>query len=152
MNPPGSSLQSLCTELCKRLCKQPLIWTVYVCRLIEGFPGGSVVKNPPANAGDSFDPWVRKILWRRKWWHSPVLLPGKSLGQRNLGGYSPQGLKRQTQLSNWTMTPKTFWVQGPLWLHSSHTHWAKITAKTPSHPFAKFFTNSGDFMHHFMMS
>ena len=24
-----------------------------------GFPGGSVVKNPPANAGDSeFDPWV----------------------------------------------------------------------------------------------
>ena len=27
-----------------------------------------VVKNPPANAGDirlGFDPWVRKILWRR---------------------------------------------------------------------------------------
>jgi len=26
-----------------------------------GFPGGSVVKNPPANAGDSFNPWSRKI-------------------------------------------------------------------------------------------
>ena len=27
------------------------------------FPGGSVVKNPPANAGDAFDPWVGKIPW-----------------------------------------------------------------------------------------
>ena len=29
-----------------------------------------VVKNPPANAGDigdGFDPWVRKIPWRRAW-------------------------------------------------------------------------------------
>jgi len=26
------------------------------------FPGGPVVKNPPANAGDTgFDPWSRKI-------------------------------------------------------------------------------------------
>jgi len=32
-----------------------------------GFPGGSVVKNLPANAGDvGFDPWVRKILWRMR--------------------------------------------------------------------------------------
>ena len=27
-----------------------------------GFPGGSVVKNLPANAGDTFDPWSGKIL------------------------------------------------------------------------------------------
>ena len=27
-----------------------------------GFPGGAVVKNPPANAGGhGFDPWSRKI-------------------------------------------------------------------------------------------
>ena len=26
-----------------------------------GFPGGSVVKNLPANAGDEFDPWPGKI-------------------------------------------------------------------------------------------
>ena len=27
-----------------------------------GFPGGSVVMNPPASAGDTgFDPWVGKI-------------------------------------------------------------------------------------------
>ena len=32
-----------------------------VWMLFLKFPGGSVVKNPPANAGDSFDPRVRKI-------------------------------------------------------------------------------------------
>ena len=33
-----------------------------------GFPGGSVVKNLLSKAGDArgFDPWVRKIPWRRK--------------------------------------------------------------------------------------
>jgi len=36
-----------------------------------------------------FDPWARKILWKRKWQPSPVFLPGKLFGQRNLAGYSP---------------------------------------------------------------
>jgi len=35
-----------------------------------------------------FDPWVRKIPWRRKWQPSPVLLPGKSHEQRSLAGCS----------------------------------------------------------------
>ena len=38
-----------------------------------------------------FDPWVGKIPWRRKWQSTPVLLPGKSHGQRSLGGCSPWG-------------------------------------------------------------
>ena len=40
-----------------------------------------------------FDPWVRKIPWRRKWQSTPVLLPGKSRGQRSLVGYSTWGRK-----------------------------------------------------------
>ena len=36
-----------------------------------------------------FDPWVRKIPWRRKWQSTPVLLPGKSHGQRSLVDYRP---------------------------------------------------------------
>ena len=40
-----------------------------------------------------FTPWVRKILWRRKWQPSPVLLPGKSHGWRSVVGYSPWGHK-----------------------------------------------------------
>ena len=35
-----------------------------------------------------FNPWVRKIPWRRKWQPSPVFLPGKSHGQRSLAGYN----------------------------------------------------------------
>ena len=40
-----------------------------------------------------FDPWVGKILWRRKWQPTPVLLPGKSHGWRSMVGYSPWGCK-----------------------------------------------------------
>ena len=40
-----------------------------------------------------FNPSVRKLPWRRKWQPTPVFLPGKSHGQRNLVGYSPQGRK-----------------------------------------------------------
>ena len=35
-----------------------------------------------------FNPWVRKILWRRAWQPTPVFLPGESCGQRSLEGYS----------------------------------------------------------------
>ena len=56
-----------------------------------------VVKNPPADAGDikrhGFDPWVRKIPWRRKWQPVIVFWPGESPGQRSLSGYSPWGCK-----------------------------------------------------------
>ena len=40
-----------------------------------------------------FDPWVRKIPWRRKRQPTPVFLPGESHGQRSLVCYSPWGLK-----------------------------------------------------------
>ena len=40
-----------------------------------------------------FDPWVRKISWRRKWQPTPVFLSGKSRGWRSLAGYSPWGRK-----------------------------------------------------------
>ena len=40
-----------------------------------------------------FDPWLGKIPWRREWQPIPVILPGKSHGQRSLAGYSPRGHK-----------------------------------------------------------
>ena len=60
------------------------------CRLQCGRPG--------------FDPWVRKIPWRRKRLLIPGLLPRKFHGQRTLEGYSPWGCKSWTQLSNYTIT------------------------------------------------
>ena len=41
-----------------------------------------------------FNPWFRKSPLKRKWQSTPVFLPGKSHGQRNLVGYSPWGHKR----------------------------------------------------------
>ena len=41
-----------------------------------------------------FDPWVEKIPWRSAWQPTPVFLPGKSHGHRNLASYSPMGLQR----------------------------------------------------------
>ena len=58
---------------------------------IKGLPDSSVVKNPPANAGDGFDLWVGKIPWRRKWQPTPLFWPGKSHGQRSPEGHSPWG-------------------------------------------------------------
>ena len=40
-----------------------------------------------------FDPWVRKIPWRRKWQPTPKFLLGKFHRQRNLEGYSPWDCK-----------------------------------------------------------
>ena len=53
----------------------------------EGFPGGLVIDNLPANEGDEFDPWVGKIPWRRKWPPTPVFLPERSHGLRSLVDY-----------------------------------------------------------------
>ena len=55
-----------------------------------------VVKNPPADAGNvrlRFNPWVRKIPWRKAWQPTPVFVPGESHRQRSLAVYSPWGHK-----------------------------------------------------------
>ena len=53
-----------------------------------------------------FDPWVGKILWKRKWQPTAVFLPGESHGWRSLVGYSPWvGVtKSWTRLSDFTFT------------------------------------------------
>ena len=81
----------LLTE-CKLL--QTLLKYNFGVYFIRGFPVGSVVKNPSANVGDSFNPWVGKIPWRREWPPTPEFLPGEFHGQRSLVSYSPWGCRR----------------------------------------------------------
>ena len=57
---------------------------------------GLEVKNLPASGRYKrvrFNPWVRKIPWRRAQQPTPVFLLGESHGQRSLLGYSPWGWK-----------------------------------------------------------
>ena len=50
-----------------------------------------------------FDPWVRKIPWRRKWQPTVVLLPGESHGWSSLVQTTVQGVaKSWTGLSDFT--------------------------------------------------
>ena len=58
-----------------------------------GFPGGSVVKNPPANA----ETWVRSLSREdplEKETTTSVFLPGEARGQRSLVDCNPLGHKR----------------------------------------------------------
>ena len=59
------------------------------------FPGSSVVKNPPATAGDAGDRGLIPGSGRSPGGGNgtPVFLPGESHGQRSLTDYSPQGHK-----------------------------------------------------------
>ena len=63
---------------------------------VLGFPGDSVVKNLPANAGDT---GVMGLIPRLEWemQPTPVFLPGKFHGWRGLAGHVVP--KSQTQLS-----------------------------------------------------
>ena len=66
----------------------------FIEHLICGFPGRSAGKEPTCECKrHGFDPWVRKISWRRKWQPTPVFLPGKSRGQSSLACCRPWGLK-----------------------------------------------------------
>ena len=64
---------------------------LYVSLIFQGFPGSTVVKNLPVNAGDAR--YTGSIPWRRKWQPTPIFLPGRFHGQRSLVGYSPGGHK-----------------------------------------------------------
>ena len=60
-----------------------------------------------------FNPWVRKISWRRKWHPTPVFLPEKSHEERSLAGYSPRGRNSQAHL-----------VTKPQWHFSQYSYLA----------------------------
>ena len=71
-----------------------------------GFPGGASGKEPACQCRRSrFNPWVRKIPWRRKWQPTPVFSPGKSHGQRSLAGYSPRGYRVRHALATKQQQP-----------------------------------------------
>ena len=62
-----------------------------------GFPGGTSSKQPTCqcrrNMRCRFSPWVRKILWRRKWQPTPVIFAWRPKG-REPRGLQSTGLQR----------------------------------------------------------
>ena len=88
-----------------------------------GYPGGSDGKNVCLQCWrPRFDPWVRKIPWKRKWQPTPVLLPGKFHGQRSLVGYSSWGHRVG---HDWATSLSFF-----------HTHWTERLGNGQASPSA----------------
>ena len=80
---------------------------IYTC----SFPGGTSGKEPACQCRKRkrhrFDPWVRKIPWRRTWRPTPGSLPGESHGQRSLVGYSLQG-RKELDTTEWLSVSLSF--------------------------------------------
>ena len=74
-----------------------LFFSSMSAKTVLSFPGGTSGKESTCQARRcrrcGFNPWVRKIPWRRKWQPTPVFLPGKFHGQRSLTDYSPWDCK-----------------------------------------------------------
>ena len=94
------AFNSLCNNLIFKWCNGSKgAYFVNLC-----FPGGSEVKNLPANAGDSgLIHGSGRFPWKRKWQPTPVFLPGKSHGQRSLVGYSPWSCKESYTTTSFCM-------------------------------------------------
>ena len=82
-----------------------------------------------------FNPWVRKIPWRRKWWPTPVLLPGESHGQRRLEGYRPRGHRighdRVTKNNHQALDRIAQWGQRPS-VHGQTSPLRAVVSAPPS--------------------
>ena len=89
-----------------------------------GFPSGASGKEASCQSRRhkrcGFNPWVRKIPWRRKWQPTPVPMPGKSHGQRCLAGCSPWGCK-ESDTTEQAGTSFSLLSLKPLLSHIHHT-------------------------------
>ena len=90
-------------------------------RLEQGWEGGASGKEPAGQGRrherHGFDPWVRKIPWRRKWQPTPVFLSGEFHRQRNLAGCSPWG-RKESDTTEW-LTLSLF--SGYNWIYTFST-------------------------------
>ena len=126
-SPPGSSAHGIfqarvlewgavafSVQRAQRLLKREtvrLVWIVRKRNCMRASQVALVVKNPPANAGDTRDSGLIPGSERSDGWRpTPVFLPGKFRGQSSLLGCSPWSHKesdttehaRSTELPRWS--------------------------------------------------
>ena len=73
-----------------------------LCSITQGLPGGASGKEPTCQSRrgkrHGFDPWVGKILWRRKWQPTPVFLLKNPTDR---GAWLATGGHKGSDLLNW---------------------------------------------------
>ena len=76
--------------------------------VVAGFPRWLSGKEPACQCRGcrrlGFDPWVRKIPWRRKWQPTPIFLPGEFHRERSRQATVHGVTESQTQLSEHACT------------------------------------------------
>ena len=97
-----------------------IIFSLYA--IFWGFPGGSMIKNPPRYRRHGSNPWVRKIPWRKAWLLISGFSPGESHGLRSLVGCSPWGHKESnmTEAIEHSLAHALFWEVHEF-IHSANT-------------------------------
>ena len=80
-----------------------------------GLPWWLMAENLLAMQEPRFESWVRKVPWRRAWQLTPVILPGKSHGQRSLVGYSPWGRQESGMTEGLTLSLSSCHITVSLW-------------------------------------
>ena len=63
-----------------------------------------MVKNLPEYGRPGFNPWVRKIPWRREWQPTPIFLSGEFHDRGAWQAYSPGGHKELDMMEQLTHT------------------------------------------------
>ena len=108
------ALKSDASEVTSQVCHLALMWPLskwlqlselsfLTCKIrIHWRSGKESICQYRRGGRCGFNPWARKIPWRRKWQPAPIFLPGKSHGQRSLVGYPSIWL--QTVGHNWVHT------------------------------------------------
>ena len=98
-SPPGSSVHGI------------LQVTVLEWGAIASPPYGASGKEPTCqhrrHKGHGYDPWVRKIPWRRQWQPTPICLSGQSHRQWRLAATVHGVTKSQTRLKQLSMHTPT---------------------------------------------
>ena len=79
------NVKDLFKVLCFHLCLSICVWRIFQTTTDWGFPGGSDGKRTCLQWGrPKFDPWVRKILWRREQLPTPIFLPKEPGGLQSM--------------------------------------------------------------------
>ena len=110
-----------------------------------GFPGGASGKEPTCQCKRlkrcRFNPWVRKIPWRRKWQPTPIFPWAEDSGRLQSIGSQSQTLRSDLACTHtkiaisWThLTPATFHFSPVPYLHKTicHSHEKSLFPKCPS--------------------
>ena len=104
-----------------------LIWSIslsafppsffYFQTIFPGFPGGTSNKETTyqcrRHKRRGFDPWVRKIPWKRAWQSTAVFLPRESHGQRSVVATVHGVAKSLTAHTHIIFSPLIFWKGSP---------------------------------------